>query len=110
MNDVVAVSDWIAALYLGRMTAQVKTADVTHSQIVELITSGRSGNLGLPPEKPSDFNGDIIDITPPGSRPMSNLQPGLGPEVSEPSTALPRRSGLADHDQRRRPGGQADPR
>jgi len=67
MNDVVAVSDWIAALYLGRMTAQVKTPDVTHSQIVELITSGRSGNLGLPPEKPSDFNGNISDITPPGA-------------------------------------------
>lgn len=60
MNDVFAVSDRIAALYLGRMAAQVKTADVTHSQIVELITGGRSGNLGLPPERPSDF----IDITP----------------------------------------------
>ncbi|MFC4531881.1 ATP-binding cassette domain-containing protein [Sphaerisporangium dianthi] len=47
MNDVFAVSDRVAALYLGRMAAQVKTADVTHSQIVELITSGRSGELGL---------------------------------------------------------------
>ncbi|MEV4106297.1 ATP-binding cassette domain-containing protein [Nonomuraea sp. NPDC049695] len=47
MNDVFAVSDRIAALYLGRMAAQVKTADVTHSQVVELITSGRSGDLGL---------------------------------------------------------------
>ncbi|WP_405146481.1 ATP-binding cassette domain-containing protein [Sphaerisporangium sp. NBC_01403] len=47
MNDVFAVSDRIAALYLGRMAAQVKTADVTHSQVVELITSGRSGELGL---------------------------------------------------------------
>jgi D-xylose transport system ATP-binding protein len=47
MNDVFAVSDRIAALYLGRMAAQVKTADVTHAQIVELITSGRSGNMGL---------------------------------------------------------------
>ena len=50
MNDVFAVSDRIAALYLGRMVAQVKTTDVTHSQIVELITAGRSGDLGLPPE------------------------------------------------------------
>ncbi|MDI6098490.1 ATP-binding cassette domain-containing protein [Actinoplanes sp. NEAU-A12] len=64
MNDVFAVSDRIAALYLGRMAAQVKAADVTHSQIVELITGGRSGNLGLPPEKPSDF----IDITPAGEK------------------------------------------
>ncbi|MGW5923708.1 ATP-binding cassette domain-containing protein [Nocardia fluminea] len=47
MNDVFAVSDRIAALYLGRMAAQVRTADVTHSQIVELITSGRSGSLGI---------------------------------------------------------------
>ena len=61
MNDVFAVSDRIAALYLGRMAAQVKTTEVTHSQVVELITAGRSGNLGLPPEeKPSDF----VDITP----------------------------------------------
>ena len=47
MNDVFAVSDRIAALYLGRMAAQVRTADVTHSQVVELITSGRSGSLGI---------------------------------------------------------------
>ncbi|ADG88983.1 ABC transporter ATP-binding protein [Thermobispora bispora] len=47
MNDVFAVSDRIAALYLGRMAAQVKTSEVTHSQVVELITSGRSGELGL---------------------------------------------------------------
>jgi D-xylose transport system ATP-binding protein len=47
MNDVFAVSDRIAALYLGRMAAQVKASDVTHAQVVELITSGRSGDLGL---------------------------------------------------------------
>ena len=47
MNDVFAVSDRIAALYLGRMAAQVRTCDVTHAQVVELITSGRSGDLGL---------------------------------------------------------------
>ncbi|QYC43601.1 Galactose/methyl galactoside import ATP-binding protein MglA [Nonomuraea coxensis DSM 45129] len=47
MNDVFAVSDRIAALYLGRMAAQVRTSDVTHAQVVELITAGRSGELGL---------------------------------------------------------------
>ncbi|MER7366052.1 ATP-binding cassette domain-containing protein [Nonomuraea wenchangensis] len=47
MNDVFAVSDRIAALYLGRMAAQVKTSDLTHAQVVELITAGRSGELGL---------------------------------------------------------------
>ncbi|GAA3335234.1 hypothetical protein GCM10020358_02670 [Amorphoplanes nipponensis] len=62
MNDVFAVSDRVAALYLGRTAAQVKTTDVTHSQIVELITSGRSGNLGLPPEKPAASG--FADITP----------------------------------------------
>ena len=60
MNDVFAVADRIAALYLGRMAAQVKAAEVTHSQVVELITAGRSGNIGLPPEKPQDY----VDITP----------------------------------------------
>jgi D-xylose transport system ATP-binding protein len=49
MNDVFAVSDRIAALYLGQMVAQLRTNDTTHSQVVELITAGRSGNLGLPP-------------------------------------------------------------
>ena len=47
MNDVFAVSDSIAALYLGQMAAQVRAAEVTHSQVVELITAGRSGDLGL---------------------------------------------------------------
>jgi D-xylose transport system ATP-binding protein len=50
MNDVFAVSDNIACLYLGQMAAQVKAADVNHGQVVELITAGRSGNLGLQPE------------------------------------------------------------
>jgi D-xylose transport system ATP-binding protein len=34
-------------MYLGQMAAQVKATDVTHSQVVELITAGRSGQLGL---------------------------------------------------------------
>ncbi|MDQ1586470.1 MAG: D-xylose transport system ATP-binding protein [Actinomycetota bacterium] len=40
MNDVLAVADDIAVLYLGRMTAQVQTKDVTHNQVVTLITGG----------------------------------------------------------------------
>ncbi len=47
MNDVVEVSDSVAALYLGRMAAQVPVGEVGVSQIVELITSGTSGDLGL---------------------------------------------------------------
>jgi D-xylose transport system ATP-binding protein len=49
MNDVFEVADRITALYLGRVAASVKRSDVTHSQIVELITAGRSGDLGLAP-------------------------------------------------------------
>jgi D-xylose transport system ATP-binding protein len=41
------VSDRIATLYLGRMVAQVPTKELTHGQAVELITAGRSGDLGL---------------------------------------------------------------
>ncbi len=47
MNDVKEVSDRITPLYLGRVAADVATADVTTGQIVELITTGRTGNIGL---------------------------------------------------------------
>ncbi|MGQ0838750.1 ATP-binding cassette domain-containing protein [Actinokineospora sp.] len=47
MADVFEVADRIATLYLGRMVAEVATRDVTHGQVVELITAGRSGDLGL---------------------------------------------------------------
>jgi D-xylose transport system ATP-binding protein len=49
MNDVFEVADRITALYLGRVAADVKRTDVNHSQVVELITTGRSGDLGLAP-------------------------------------------------------------
>jgi D-xylose transport system ATP-binding protein len=47
MNDVFQVADSIACLYLGQMAAQVRAKDVSHGQVVELITAGRSGDLGL---------------------------------------------------------------
>jgi D-xylose transport system ATP-binding protein len=47
MNDVMRVADSIGVLYLGRMVAQVRRADVSQRQVVELITAGRSGDLGL---------------------------------------------------------------
>jgi D-xylose transport system ATP-binding protein len=49
MNDVLQVSDRIAVLYLGRLAAEVMAKDVTNAQVVELITSGRSGDIGLKP-------------------------------------------------------------
>jgi D-xylose transport system ATP-binding protein len=50
MNDVMRVADNVACLYLGQMAAQVPAEDVNHATIVELITSGRSGDIGLQPE------------------------------------------------------------
>jgi D-xylose transport system ATP-binding protein len=49
MNDVMEVADRVAALYLGRIAAEVFTKDSSTTQIVELITAGRSGNIGLAP-------------------------------------------------------------
>ena len=57
LNDVFEVADDIAVLYLGQLVAQVHTKDVTHGQVVELITGGRSGDLGLPPTDPTTAGG-----------------------------------------------------
>jgi D-xylose transport system ATP-binding protein len=48
MNDVLQVSDRIATLYLGQLAATVNRKDVDQQQVVELITTGRSGSIGLP--------------------------------------------------------------
>jgi D-xylose transport system ATP-binding protein len=56
MNDVFAVADRICAMFLGRTVAQVRASDVTHAQVVELITSGRGGQVG-PPGMPTRMNG-----------------------------------------------------
>jgi D-xylose transport system ATP-binding protein len=40
--DIFQVADNIAALYLGKMAAQVKKSDVTTNQVIELITTGKS--------------------------------------------------------------------
>ena len=49
MNDVMEVSDRVAALYLGKIAAVVMAKDSSTTQIVELITAGRSGTIGLAP-------------------------------------------------------------
>jgi D-xylose transport system ATP-binding protein len=54
MNDVLEVADRIAALYLGRLAADVAASEVKHGQVVELITAGRSGDLGLAPAAIAD--------------------------------------------------------
>ncbi len=47
MNEVMEVADRVDALYLGRIAAEVLTEDSSTTQIVELITAGRSGDIGL---------------------------------------------------------------
>ncbi|MCW2544276.1 MAG: frcA [Frankiales bacterium] len=47
MNHVMEVADRVAALYLGKIAAEVLTKDSSTTQIVELITAGRSGDIGL---------------------------------------------------------------
>jgi D-xylose transport system ATP-binding protein len=47
MNDVMEVADRVVALYLGRVAAEVLAKDSSTTQIVELITAGRSGDIGL---------------------------------------------------------------
>jgi D-xylose transport system ATP-binding protein len=51
INDVIQVADNIACLFLGQMAAQVATKDVSHGQVVELITTGRTGDIGLQPQQ-----------------------------------------------------------
>ena len=47
MNDVLQVADQVAVMYLGRMAAEVKAKDTTREQLVQLITMGQSGSIGL---------------------------------------------------------------
>ena len=51
MVDVMRVADNVACLYLGEMAAQVSAKDVNHGSIVELITTGRSGDMGIQPDE-----------------------------------------------------------
>jgi D-xylose transport system ATP-binding protein len=54
MVDVFEVSDRVAALYLGHVAADVPISEVTRPQVIELITAGRSGDLGIPEEAMAD--------------------------------------------------------
>jgi D-xylose transport system ATP-binding protein len=49
MLDVLRVSDRIAALYLGQLVAIVNRSEVNQTQLVELITAGRSESLAGAP-------------------------------------------------------------
>jgi D-xylose transport system ATP-binding protein len=79
LNDVFAVADTISVLYLGRMAAQVKAKDVTSNQVVELITSSRSGSMGLP----SDIEPDAAEL----QNGMAAEAPAEGDAVATPAAA-----------------------
>src|SRR4051812_36871574 len=49
MVDVFEVADRVAALYLGRVAADVPISEVDRPRVIELITAGRSGDLGIAP-------------------------------------------------------------
>lgn len=51
LNDVFEVADNIAALYLGKLAAQVDKKDVEPRQVVELITTGKSSGVQSPASK-----------------------------------------------------------
>lgn len=62
LNDVFQVADNIAVLYLGKMAAQVRAKDVRSNQVVELITGGRSGGIGLQPgAEPEEEAAELAD-------------------------------------------------
>ena len=64
LNDVFQVADDIAVLYLGEMVAQVDAKSVTNSQVVELITTGRAGDLGNQKAEPRVLPSDHAQTRP----------------------------------------------
>jgi D-xylose transport system ATP-binding protein len=67
MNDVLAVADDIAVLYLGRMTAQVEAQDVNHSEIVKLITGGALVEEGGKPKVVDEHEKTAGPVSDPGA-------------------------------------------
>jgi D-xylose transport system ATP-binding protein len=62
LNDVFEVADDIAVLYLGQMVVQLDSSSASRNQVVELITTGRSGDLGI--EAPGTATGPISTAAP----------------------------------------------
>jgi D-xylose transport system ATP-binding protein len=62
LNDVFEVADDIAVLYLGQMVVQLEASSASRNQVVELITTGRSGDIGL--EAPGTATGPISTADP----------------------------------------------
>ncbi len=72
MNDVFEVADNIAVLYLGQLVAQVPANSLTHSQVVELITAGRSGDVGIPRAALAGDTDSIPPVVVPTADPSTN--------------------------------------
>lgn len=66
LNDVFEVADNIAVLYLGKMAAQVNANEVKRNEVVELITGGRSGSIGLQPgAEPEEEAAELAEASEP---------------------------------------------
>ena len=86
LNDIFEVADDIAVLYLGAMVAQVRRADVTSNQVVELITSGRYGEIGLSAQDAAQVEEELMTDT---KTPAA--QHGSEPDAPAPERRRPRR-------------------
>jgi D-xylose transport system ATP-binding protein len=61
MNDVFAVADSVATLYLGQMCAQLNASELTYPSLIELITTGTSRALGVvPPTPPPSYERNTV--------------------------------------------------
>lgn len=59
MNDVIAVSDRVAVMYLGRMAAEMEVSDTTtREELVTLITSGEPGGRAPDPDRIEELAGE----------------------------------------------------
>ncbi len=47
MNEVLEVADRVCVMYLGRIAADISTSGLTKETLVQLITTGSGGELGL---------------------------------------------------------------
>ena len=97
MNDVLQVADRIAVLYLGpHGRAAYSAATSTSRQLVELITTGRSEQLGLAAARTSDGVSHRPPVEPDTPTAADAPRPGSRPGRRWRATA-PSRAALADY-------------
>ena len=75
LNDVFEVADNISVLYLGMMAARVERSEVSSNQVVELITTGRSGGIGLVTDAQADAEaGELTAAGEPNAAPSREVR------------------------------------